>query len=166
MDSRQSALSERLKTPPDETVTKVERLLEERRSLQRTIEDLKQKLVSGGAGGGPEVREIAGVKMIASVLEGVTGKELRGHGDALLDKLGSGVVVLGAADSGKASLLVKVSKDLTDRVRAGDLVRTLAAEVGGKGGGRPDMAQAGGREPSKLPSAVEKAWTLVEAALS
>ena len=166
METRQSALSECLKTPADETLSKVERLLAERRSLQRTIEELKQKLVSGGVDGGPEVREIGGIKMIASMLDGVTGKELRGHGDALLDKLGSGVVVLGAADGGKASLLVKVSKDLTDRVRAGDLVRTLAAEVGGKGGGRPDMAQAGGREPAKLPAAIEKAWALVEASLS
>ena len=107
-----------------------------------------------------KIREIAGVRMIATVLDGVGGKELRGHGDALLDKLGSGVVVLGAADTakGKASLLVKVSRDLTGRLKAGDLVRVLAEEVGGKGGGRPDMAQAGGRLPEKLPSAIEKAW--------
>jgi len=165
LEQRQSSLSERLKAPPEETVSKVDKLLEERRAMQRQIEELKQKLVTGGVGGGPEVREIAGVKVIAAVLDGVTGKELRGHGDALLDKLGSGVVVLGAADGGKASLLVKVSRDLVGRVRAGDLVRVLAGEVGGKGGGRPDMAQAGGREPENLPKAIELAWGLVESAL-
>ncbi|MCO4769663.1 MAG: alanine--tRNA ligase [Deltaproteobacteria bacterium] len=166
LETRQSQLSERLKTPPEGTLGKVERLLEERKSLQRQVEELKQQLVTGGVGGGPEVREIGGVQVIATVLDGVSGKELRGHGDALLDKLGSGVVVLGAADGAKASLLVKVSKDLTDRVKAGDLVRVLAAEIGGKGGGRPDMAQAGGREPGNLPVAIEKAWSAVEASLA
>ena len=166
LEARQSALSDRLKTPPEETLGKIEKLLDERKSLQRQIEELKQKLVTGGVGGGPEVRDVAGIKMIATVLSGVSGKELRGHGDALLDKLGSGVVVLGAADGAKASLLVKVSKDLTGKIRAGDVVRTLASEIGGKGGGRPDMAQAGGREPDKLPVAIDKAWGLVETALS
>lgn len=165
VDAREAALAERLKSPREDALDKVERLIEERRQLQRQVEELKQKLVTGGVGGGPEVREVAGVKVIATVLDGVSGKELRGHGDALLDKLGSGVVVLGAADGDKASLLVKVSKDLTGKVRAGDLVRTLAAEVGGKGGGRPDMAQAGGREPEKLPTAIDMAWGLVESAL-
>ena len=168
LDEREAALTLQLKAPATEIGEKVARLLDDRRALQRQVEDLKQKLVTGGVGGGPETREILGVRMIAGVLEGVSGKELRGHGDALLDKLGTGVVVLGAADEekGKASLLVKVSKDLTGRVRAGDVVRELAAEVGGTGGGRPDMAQAGGRLPENLPAAIEKAWTLVERALS
>jgi alanyl-tRNA synthetase len=165
MQHRETSLAGLLKSPVDETMAKVERLLDDRRALQRQVDELKQKLVTGGVGGGPEMREIAGVKVIASVLQGVTGKELRGHGDALLERLGSGVVVLGAAEDGKASLLVKVSRDLVGRVRAGDLVRTLAEEVGGKGGGRPDMAQAGGREPENLPAAIEKAWGLVESSL-
>ena len=162
-----SGLSEQLKTPPAELSEKVGKLLDERRLLQRRVDELKQKLVTGGVGGGPQIREIAGVRMIATVLHGVAGNELRGHGDALLEKLGSGVVVLGAADpaKGKASLLVKVSKDLTGRLRAGDLVRELALEVGGKGGGRPDMAQAGGRLPENLPAAIARAWTLVEETL-
>jgi len=165
--SRESALSAQLKAPAAEIGDKISKLMDERKALQRQVEELKQKLVTGGVGGGPEIREIAGVRMIATVLDGVGGKELRGHGDALLDKLGSGVVVLGAADTakGKASLLVKVSRDLTGRLKAGDLVRVLAEEVGGKGGGRPDMAQAGGRLPEKLPSAIEKAWVLVEQTL-
>jgi len=165
LEERQSALSARLKSPPEETLAKVEKLLDERKALQRQIEELKQKLVTGGVGGGPEMREVGGVKMIATVLSGVSGKELRGHGDALLDKLGTGVVVLGAADGPKASLLVKVSRDLTDRIRAGDVVRDLAADIGGKGGGRPDMAQAGGREPGNLGAAIDRSWGLVEATL-
>ncbi len=168
LDQREAALSAQLKAPAAEIGDKVAKLMDERKALQRQVEELKQKLVTGGVSGGPETREIAGVRMIATLLDGVGGKELRGHGDALLDKLGSGIVVLGATDNekGKASLLVKVSKDLTDRLRAGDLVRELAAEVGGKGGGRPDMAQAGGRLPENLPIAIEKAWTLVERTLS
>ncbi len=167
LSDREVALAAQLKTPPAEITDKIARLLEDRRALSRQVEDLKQKLVTGGVGGGPETRTIHGVQVIAAVLDGVDGKELRGHGDALLDKLGSGVVVLGAADhdKGKASLLVKVSRDLTDRVRAGDLVAALAVDVGGKGGGRPDMAQAGGRLPENLAGAIEKAWALVEQAL-
>ena len=96
----------------------------------------------------------------------MSGKELRGHADLLLDKLGSGVVVLGARGGGKASLLVKVSKDLTGRLSAGDLVKELAPIVGGRGGGRPEMAQAGGKDPGALPDAIERSYALVESAIS
>ena len=104
--------------------------------------------------------------MLATELEGVDARELRSHSDLLLDKLGSGVVVLAARSEGKATLLVKISKDLTDRIRAGDVVRELAQMVGGNGGGRPDMAQAGGKQPENIPAALEKAYEMVGAALS
>ncbi len=143
------------------------KLLEDQKALRKEIEQLKQKLVAGGgAGGGPEARDVAGVKVLATEVEGASGKELRGHADLLLDKLGSGIVVLGSRDGGKVSLLVKVSKDLTSRVSAGDLVKELAPIVGGRGGGRPDMAQAGGREPGQLGAAIDRSYELVGAALA
>jgi alanyl-tRNA synthetase len=86
--------------------------------------------------------------------------------DQLRDKLKSGVVALGAAtDEGKVALLVVVTKDLSNRIKAGELVKVMAAEVGGTGGGRPEMAQAGGKDPSRLDAALEKVFGLVERAL-
>ena len=167
MARRETELAGLVRARGDEAVEKVGRLLEDRKALQRQVEELKQQLVvAGSGGGGPQARDIGGVQVLATILEGASGKELRGHGDALLDTLGSGVVVLGAAEEGKASLLVKVSKDLTDRVKAGDLVRELAPLVGGRGGGRPEMAQAGGKDPAGLPAALERAYELIAAALT
>ena len=167
MARREGALAGLVRARGDDAVDKVARLLEDRKALQREVEELKQKLVVAGSGaGGPQAREVAGVQVLATVLEGASGKELRGHGDALLETLGSGVVVLGAAEAGKASLLVKVSRDLSDRISAGDLVRELAPLVGGRGGGRAEMAQAGGKDPAGLPSALERAYELVAAALA
>jgi alanyl-tRNA synthetase len=180
LESTQSAVNERLRSRGAETVDRLQKLLDDRKALQKEVEDLKRKLVTSGAGGvagagggpssaggggGLQPREIGGVKVLATLLDAASGKELRSHGDALLEKLGQGIVVLGARDGDKASLLVKVSKELTGRVPAGDLVRHLAAVVGGSGGGRPDMAQAGGKEPEKLPEAIERAWTLIGEAL-
>ncbi len=167
MARRESDLAGLLRARGDDAVEKVARLLDDRKALQREVEELKQRLVvAGSGGGGPQAQTVAGVQVLATVLSGVGGKELRGHGDALLESLGSGVVVLGAEDEGKASLLVKVSRDLCDRLSAGDLIRELAPLVGGRGGGRPEMAQAGGKDPSGLPAAMERAAELVAAALA
>jgi alanyl-tRNA synthetase len=86
--------------------------------------------------------------------------------DNLRDKMGSGVLVLGSADDGKVSLCVGVTKDLTDRVKAGDIVKQVAPIVGGGGGGRPDMAQAGGKNPEKLPEAIDKAPEIIAGMLA
>ncbi len=167
VDATHRMLLGRLKASNEEATEKLERLLSEHKAMRREIEQLKQRLVAGGgAGTGPTARDVAGVKVLATEVEGATGKELRGHADVLLDQLGSGIVVLGSASGGKASLLVKVSKDLTARVSAGDLVKELAPIVGGRGGGRPDMAQAGGREPAQLGAAIERSYELVGAALA
>ncbi len=167
LESQAKAIGSQLRSKGDESVAKVGKLLEDQKALRKEIEQLKQKLVAGGgAGGGPEARDVAGVKVLATEVEGASGKELRGHADLLLDKLGSGIVVLGSRDGGKVSLLVKVSKDLTSRVSAGDLVKELAPIVGGRGGGRPDMAQAGGREPGQLGAAIDRSYELVGAALA
>ena len=111
-----------------------------------------------------EAREVKGVKVLARRLEGVAGKELRGMLDQLKNKLGSGIVVLGVADAeaGKVSLIAGVTSDLTGRVKAGDLVNHVASQVGGKGGGRPDMAQAGGNDAAALPGALASVPAWVE----
>jgi alanyl-tRNA synthetase len=168
MARREVGLGALVRARGDEAIEKVSRLLDDRKALQRQVEELKQKLVvaGSGGGGGPQARDVAGVQVLATLLEGVAGKELRGHGDALMDTLGSGVIVLGVADGAKASLLVKVSKDLSDRVSAGSLIKELAPMVGGRGGGRSELAQAGGKDPSGLPAALERAYELVGAALA
>jgi alanyl-tRNA synthetase len=100
------------------------------------------------------VTDVAGTKVLVKLLDGVDAGALRGLLDELKQKLQSGIVVLGTAHDGKVNLIAGVTKDLTGKVKAGDLVAMVAAQVGGKGGGRPDMAQAGGSEPEKLPSAL------------
>ena len=167
LEAQARAIGSQLRSKGDESILKVSKLLDDQKALRKEIEQLKQKLVAGGGvSPGPEARDISGVKVLATEVEGASGKELRGHADLLLDKLGSGVVVLGSRDGGKVSLLVKVSKDLTGRLSAGDLVRELAPIVGGRGGGRPDMAQAGGGDPGQLPAAIDRSYELVGAALA
>ena len=167
IEAERRALSSLLKAGRDENVGKVKRLLEERKALRREVDDLKQQMIAGGGdGSGPQARDVHGVPVLATEIVGVNASDLRGHSDLLLEKLGRGVVVLATRSDGKATLLVKISKDLTDRIRAGDVVRELAQLVGGKGGGRPDMAQAGGKQPENIPAALEKAYEMVSAALS
>ncbi|HIJ66627.1 MAG TPA: alanine--tRNA ligase, partial [Candidatus Hydrogenedentes bacterium] len=111
------------------------------------------------------VRDVGGVKLLAVEIEGQDNAGLRLVMDDLRDKMGSGVVVLGSAVEGKAALCVGVSKDLTGRVKAGDVIKRLAPIVGGGGGGRPDMAQAGGKRAEKLPEAIAQAGDVLEALL-
>ncbi len=120
------------------------------KELENELAKLRVKLVSGEAAA-QEEHEVGGVRLVAREVPSAPVGELRNLADTLRDKLGSGVVVLAARDAEKVSLIATVSKDLTDRLSAGNLVKTLAAVVGGRGGGRPDFAQAGGREPDKLP---------------
>ena len=104
---------------------------------------------------------MGGVRVVASRVDGVDGKALRGMVDDMRAKLGTGVVLLVAESDGRVSLALGVTKDLTDRFNAGDLVREIAAVVGGKGGGRPDFAQAGGDDPSKVDAALERFESLL-----
>ncbi len=145
-----------LKVPADRLPERIEQLQEERRQLEREISELRKRLAAGGAGATPEVREVAGVKFAGRVLEGVPPKELRGAADQLLQKLGEGVVALVAVNEGKASVVVSVSKGLTDRIDARELVRRAVEVLGGKGGGgRPDFAQGGGPEDARAEEALE-----------
>jgi alanyl-tRNA synthetase len=131
-------------------------LLERSRGLEKELEQLKARLASSaGKDLASQAQEIGGIKVLAARLDGVDPKALRETLDQLKDKLGSGVVVLAAESDGKVSLAAGVTRDLTDRFKAGDLIREVAARVGGKGGGRPDMAQAGGSDPAGIPAALE-----------
>jgi alanyl-tRNA synthetase len=136
-----------LKATPSEVPARVASLVEERRRLEREIADLRRQIAMGGgsgsAGGGE--KEVAGVKFAARVIDGMPAKDLKPMADEMKKQVGSGVIALIAVNDGKASLVVAVTDDLTGRFSAVDLVKAGAAAVGGKGGGgRPDMAQAGG----------------------
>jgi alanyl-tRNA synthetase len=158
LQARERQLTETAQTlsaKPDELLDRVHSLLDENRRLTREVEKWKQAAATGGAVDYmSQVRDVDGVKVLAAQAEGQDAAGLRALMDHLRDKLGSGVVVLGAAEEEKASLCVGVSKDLTARVRAGDIVKRIAPMVGGGGGGRPDMAQAGGKDIAKLPEAI------------
>lgn len=162
-EARVQRIGERLKTKPEQVEARVESLVERNRSLEKELEQLKAKLASAaGSDMLSRVQEVGGVKLLVTELEGVSGKDLRGVLDQLKNKLGSGVIMLGTSDkaAGKVSLIAGVTADLTSRVKAGELVNHVASQVGGKGGGRPDMAQAGGSQPEALPGALNSvpAW--------
>ena len=150
-------VQELLKARSGETADKVKGLQAQVRDKTKEVERLEAKLASGaGSDIMASMEEIAGVKVLAAKSEVSNVKSLREQVDALRSKVPSGIVCLGAElDGGKASIVVSVSKDLTDRFKAPDLVKAAAAEVGGSGGGRPDMAQAGGTDPSGLDRAME-----------
>nr|WP_298250945.1 alanine--tRNA ligase [uncultured Halomonas sp.] len=162
-EARVNRLGERLKAKPEQVEERVASLVERNRGLEKELERLKAKLASAaGSDLVAEACEVAGVKVLAKPLEGVSGKELRGMLDQLKNKLGSGIIVLGVGDeaAGKVSLIAGVTDDLTGRIKAGELVNHVAGQVGGKGGGRADMAQAGGSDVAALPGALEgvAAW--------
>jgi len=137
----------------DERVTQ---LIDRARRLEKELEQLKAKAASSaGQDLAAQAVDIQGIKTLAARLDGADPKSLRVTLDQLKDKLGSAVVVLAAESDGKVSLVAGITKDLTDRLKAGDLIREVAEKVGGKGGGRPDMAQAGGSDPAGLPAALE-----------
>lgn len=149
----------------DSVIEKVEATLDRNRQLEKELEQLKAKLASSaGADLAGSAIEVNGLKVVASELPGADRKALMDTADQLKNKLGSGVVVLAAVDDGKVTLVAGVTKDATARVRAGDIMKKLAAAVDGKGGGRPDMAQGGGTDPSKLPDALSQVSGWVEEA--
>ncbi len=145
-------------------VESVERLTAERKELEKQIEQLKAKLAQSSAGSlADDVREVNGVKVIAAKVEGLDRKQMRSLADSLRNKIQSGVVVLGTASNGNVALISMVSKDIAGKkVHAGKLVGAVAEQVGGRGGGRPDMAEAGGKDPAALAEALEKVYDLVD----
>lgn len=147
-----------LKSSTEDVLQRVEGLLDEKKRLEKEVSDLRRKMAAGGgaAVGGDDFREIGGVKFTSRVLEGMPAGDLKPLADDLKSKLGSGVIALVAVNEGKASLVVAVTDDLTKKFSAVDLVKAGAEALGGKGGGgRPDMAQAGGPDGAKADAAVK-----------
>ena len=155
-------LAETLRVSPDNLAMKVDQLNERVRDQEKEIERLEQRLATqAGRSLLDEAREVAGVRCLATRVEG-GGKGLRETLDQLKNQLGSGVIVLAAVEGSKVQLVAGVTKDLTDRLSAGDLVNHVASQVGGRGGGRPDFAQAGGKDPSAVPEALASVEAWVE----
>ena len=138
----------------DQQLQKAEQLRQRQNDLENEMKRLRMQLVSGASQAGEEETTVDGIRVVAREVPPAPPNDLREIADALRSKLGSGVVVIGARGDGNVSLVAAVTKDLTGRVRAGDLVKRLSPIVGGGGGGRPDFAQAGGKDPEKLPEAL------------
>lgn len=152
-----------LKTTPDKIVGRLEKALEESREKEREIESLKARFLSKKADDIISmVKEVGGVKVLARELDAASPKELRDSADRLKDKLRSGIIALGAKKDGKVMLVCVVTGDLADRFKAGDIIKRMSNMVGGKGGGRPTMAQGGGNRPEELERALESVYELVE----
>ncbi|MFP5403558.1 MAG: alanine--tRNA ligase [Gammaproteobacteria bacterium] len=155
------AVAQLVKATPFEAAERVAQLMEHSRALEKELDRLKSRLASSQ---GDELMQqavdVAGVRVLAAQLEGVDAKALRETADKLRDKLKSCALVLGTVADGKVSLIAAVTPDLTAKIKAGDLVNAVATQVGGKGGGKPDMAMAGGNDPAKLPAALASvpAW--------
>lgn len=146
-----------LKTNINDLEARIGNLLEEKKKLEAEVFNLKKTLASGGAAKSSETEVVNGVKFIGKVIPDVHPKELKAFIDEMSQNIGSGVMVLATDKDGKASIVVGVTKDLTNKYSAVDLVRIASAAVGGQGGGgRPDMAQAGGPDASKLQQAFEE----------
>jgi alanyl-tRNA synthetase len=151
-----------LKVGPLEVAGRVEKLQNETRALERELGRLKTKLAAGGARDLlSDVIEVNGVKVLAAATDVADARALRETGDSLRNRLGSGVLVLAGVADDKVALVAMVSKDLTGRLHAGNILAQVAEIVGGKGGGRADMAQGGGTEPAKVPQALARVAELV-----
>ena len=156
-----SSLSAMLKTDTQNVLERVTALQNQTKELEKALNSAKQKLASQqGADMLSNAVEINGIKVLVANLEGVEAKSLRAMMDDIKNRIGEGIVVLGVANEAKVNLIAGVTKNLTGKVKAGELVNFVASQVGGKGGGRPDMAQAGGDKPENLAGALESvnAW--------
>jgi alanyl-tRNA synthetase len=166
LDGRMQEAAAMLKAQPQELLARIGQVQDSVRTLEKELAALKSKLASAqGDELADQAQEFNGVKVLAAKLEGADGKTLRETLDKLKDKLKSAVVVLAASADGKVSLIAGVTGDQTGKVKAGDLVNFVAQQVGGKGGGRPDMAQAGGTQPENLASALASVPEWVKAKL-
>ena len=157
-------ISALLRTPGEEAAARLEKLLAQQRELERRIAELQGKL-AGGASRDllADARHVDGITVLATRVEGLDEKGMREMVDRVRDRIKSGVVVLGAADGERALLVAGVTRDLTSRYHAGNIIKQLAPLVGGGGGGRPDFAQAGGKDPARLDEALAAAYELLGA---
>jgi len=160
-DQQLDTLAKLLKSSRDEVNGKVEQLIQKLKDQEKQLTQLKGKMASqAGSDLSSQAEDIGGVKILTAHLEGADSNTLRDTLDQLKNKLGSAAIVLASEEDGKVKLIAGVTKDLTKTIKAGELVNIAAAEVGGKGGGRPDMAQAGGSNPAAIPQALDaaKSW--------
>ena len=169
IDANQSSLkavATAIKAKPDNVEEKTEQLVQRHRQLEKDLDALKSKLAnSAGSDLASSAQNIAGINVIASQLEGADTKSLRDTVDQLKNKLAPAAIVLSTVDGDKITLIAGVTKDATDKLKAGDLVAHVANQVGGKGGGRPDMAQGGGNQPQNLDNALNSVNDWISAQL-
>ena len=153
-----------LKAPANEELSKVKKLLEKNRELEKEILLLKEKIVSGkDSSEEDDIQKMGGISFLIKNLDGTDAKTLRTYIDNAKNKLKSGIVVAGSVADGKVAMAAGVTKDLTKKFHAGDIIKEIAVIVGGSGGGRPDMAQAGGTHTDKLDEALKKAEEIIKA---
>jgi alanyl-tRNA synthetase len=164
---KDGALSaEEAESPAEALRAELERRDAEIKRLTRELDQVRMKSASSSAANlGDKIKEVKGVKVLAHRVDNLERPQLRTLVDQLRDKLGSGVVVVGSATDGNVSLIAGVTKDLTSRIQAGKVVGAVAQKVGGKGGGRPDLAEAGGKDAAALDSALDEVYKVVETLL-
>jgi alanyl-tRNA synthetase len=149
-----------------EIPAQIEKLQAQVRDLQRQVLDLKAQSARANLGSMlAETKEIHGIRVLAHVLPDTDRASLRNLADELKQKLGSGIVILGTPQDGKAALVVMVTSDISRRVPAGQIIKQIAPLVGGAGGGKPELAEAGGKDSSKLADAIEYSYAVVEGLL-
>ncbi len=166
LEGQLAAAAQAAKATPAQLVDKIEKLVAEERATAKKLEEMQRRLLSGGGGSGldtmvGQARDVSGVKVLGIRTEVTDRGALRELAEKLRDKLGDSVVLVGSEAEGKAQLVLTVSKGITGRFKAGDLIRPIATIVGGSGGGRPDMAQAGGTEVGKLDEAIDAVYGCV-----
>ncbi len=159
-----------LKTQRDNLPSAIERLQEELKKTRRENDELKMKIATGAIGSsstnGDEARDIKGVKILAKVVENLDSNAMRQLSDNLLHKLKSGVIVLGRTEEAKVSVIVRVSDDLTGQIKAGNVIKEITPIIGGRGGGKADMAEGGGNLTDKLSEAIDASYGIIEQMLS
>ena len=165
-ESRLHEISALVKANSENVAEKTAQLVQRSRQLEKELDTLKSKLASSaGSDLASTAQDVSGIKVLAAILEGADTKTLRDTVDQLKNKLGTAAVILASVEDEKITLIAGISKDITDKIRAGDLVGHVAAQVGGKGGGRPDMAQGGGNQPENLNTALNSVTNWVNSKL-
>ena len=163
---KDGAPADGINLPAEALKAELDRRDAEIKRLQRELDQARMKSASSSvASVTDKIKDVNGVKVLAHRVDNLERAQMRTLVDQLRDKLGSGVVVLGSATDGNVSLIAGVTKDLTSRVQAGKVIGPVAQKVGGKGGGRPDLAEAGGKDPAALDSALAEVYNVVESLL-
>jgi alanyl-tRNA synthetase len=157
LDDSAHALQQQLNARLEDVPAFVQSLQEKQKQLEKELKQLRMKLASGGSRDDSTVEKVGDIQLMTRRVDDISGGDLRNLADEMRSRIKSGVIVLGSATDGKVTLLTAVTKDLVDRIPANSLIQKLAPIVGGKGGGKADLAQAGGKDPEKLDDALDSA---------